>query len=186
MSVNRYTTASGLQTLANGQRIWVGDKASHTAAKQAGTLPTDCLICITDDDDEFKTDDVIEDSQMVITSGGVYDALPHELTTITKTTNISGDLKSKLDTAIAAGRMHYNYALRNDGYVLLMHLTAKVDMAGGDSQPYRFGNTEGAYIRTFTITKSGDNIFTQATWANPSAAVTDMWTTGTFTVKLFI
>ena len=75
MSVNRYTTQSGLQTLANGKRCWIGTKEAHEAAKQAGTLPTDCLICITDDDDEFKTDQVIEDSQMVITSGGVYDAL---------------------------------------------------------------------------------------------------------------
>lgn len=79
MSVNKYTTASGLQTLANGSRVWIGTKANHAAARQAGTLPTDCLICITDDDDEYKTDQVIEDSQMTITSGGVYDALEWKL-----------------------------------------------------------------------------------------------------------
>ena len=80
MSVNKYTTADGLQTLANGSRVWIGTKANHAAARQAGTLPTDCLICITDDDDEYKTDQVIEDSQMVITSGGVYDALKYSTT----------------------------------------------------------------------------------------------------------
>jgi hypothetical protein len=88
MSVNKYTTASGLQTLANGSRVWIGTKANHAAARQAGTLPTDCLICITDDDDEYKTDQVIEDSQMTITSGGVYDALQVTSSQLTTGMNI--------------------------------------------------------------------------------------------------
>ena len=58
MSVNKYTTASGLQTLANGSRIWIGTKAAYEAAKQAGTLPNDCLIAITDDEaSPFDFDD---------------------------------------------------------------------------------------------------------------------------------
>ena len=52
MSVNRYTTESGLQTLANGQRTWIGTKDAYEAAKQAGTLPNDCLIAITDDEND--------------------------------------------------------------------------------------------------------------------------------------
>ena len=61
MSVNKYTTASGLQTLANGQRIWIGTKDAYNAAKQAGTLPTECLIAITDDseDNNYSTEEKI-------------------------------------------------------------------------------------------------------------------------------
>ena len=58
MSVNRYTTAGGLQTLANGQRIWIGTKEAHDQEKLAGTLPTNCLIAITNDDKELMAEDV--------------------------------------------------------------------------------------------------------------------------------
>lgn len=59
MSVNRYSTESGLQTLANGQRIWIGTKAAYDAEKQAGTLPSNCLIAITDDseDNNYSTEE---------------------------------------------------------------------------------------------------------------------------------
>lgn len=59
MSVNKYTTASGLQTLANGSRCWIGTKAAYDAAKQAGTLPSNCLIAITDDseDNNYSTEE---------------------------------------------------------------------------------------------------------------------------------
>ena len=75
MSVNRYTTESGLQTLANGQRIWIGTKEAYEAEQQAGTLPNDCLIAITNDDDEYKTDTVTANDDRVVTSGGVYNKL---------------------------------------------------------------------------------------------------------------
>lgn len=75
MSVNRYTTESGLQTLANGQRIWIGTKEAYEAEQQAGTLPNDCLIAITNDDDEYKTDTVAQNDNRVVTSGGVWDLL---------------------------------------------------------------------------------------------------------------
>ena len=52
MSVNKYSTTDGLVTLANGSRMWVGTQAAHDAAKQAGTLPNNCLIAITDDASE--------------------------------------------------------------------------------------------------------------------------------------
>ena len=75
MSVNKYTTASGLQTLANGSRIWIGTKEAYEAEQQAGTLPDDCLIAITNDDDEYKTDTVAANDDRVVTSGGVWDLL---------------------------------------------------------------------------------------------------------------
>lgn len=74
MSVNKYTTASGLQTLANGSRTWIGTKAAYEAEQQAGTLPTDAIICITDDD-EGLAQEVTEDDPRAVTSGAVYDAL---------------------------------------------------------------------------------------------------------------
>lgn len=59
MSVNRYSTESGLQTLASGQRVWIGSKDAYDAEKQAGTLPSNCLIAITDDseDNNYSTDE---------------------------------------------------------------------------------------------------------------------------------
>ena len=60
MSVNKYTTAEGLVTLANGSRMWVGTKAAYEAARQAGTMPTDVLVAITDDEvsyDHYSTDE---------------------------------------------------------------------------------------------------------------------------------
>jgi len=60
MSVNKYNDQTGeLTTLANGSRTWIGTKAAHDAAKQAGTLPNNCLIAITDDseDNNYSTDE---------------------------------------------------------------------------------------------------------------------------------
>lgn len=61
MSVNKYTTAEGLVTLANGSRMWVGTKAVYEAAKQAGTMPNDVLVAITDDsqDNNYSTEEVL-------------------------------------------------------------------------------------------------------------------------------
>ncbi len=50
MSVNKYTTASGLQTLANGSRIWVGTKAAWDSLVQSGSYPKNVLVAITDDE----------------------------------------------------------------------------------------------------------------------------------------
>ena len=51
MSVNKYDASTGtLTTIANGQRTWVGTKQAYDQAKIAGTLPTNCLVAITDDE----------------------------------------------------------------------------------------------------------------------------------------
>ena len=54
MSVNIYDKDAGtLTALASGQRTWVGTRAAYDTAKQAGTLPTNALICITDDEEDY-------------------------------------------------------------------------------------------------------------------------------------
>lgn len=77
MSLNKYDATTGtLTTLANGQRIWLGTKAAHDAAAAAGTLPTNCLIAITDDGDNSGIVDVIQDGNMnPVTSNAVYDII---------------------------------------------------------------------------------------------------------------
>lgn len=51
MSINRYDSNTGtLTTLASGSRVWTGTKAAYDAQKAAGTLPTNAIICITDDE----------------------------------------------------------------------------------------------------------------------------------------
>lgn len=61
MSVNRYDASTGeLVTLASGTRTWIGTKAAYDAAKSAGTLPNNCLIAITDDEEDhnhYSTDE---------------------------------------------------------------------------------------------------------------------------------
>lgn len=54
MSLNKYNATTGeLENIASGQRTWVGTRAAYDAAKQAGTLPTNALICITDDEEDY-------------------------------------------------------------------------------------------------------------------------------------
>lgn len=55
MSVNRYNASTGeLTTLANGTQIWTGTEAAYKAQKQAGTLPNNSIICITDDEADYN------------------------------------------------------------------------------------------------------------------------------------
>ena len=112
MSVNKYTNGE-LVTLSNGTRAWIGTLAAHDAAKQAGTLPTDSLIYITDDDNEFKTDQVIKDSQKVITSGGVYNALKDyiQITEGTTAWGDSGHTFIRADALYPTGWNHTNCVL---------------------------------------------------------------------------
>ena len=57
MSVNIYDKDAGtLTALASGQRTWVGTQAAYKAAKQAGTLPNNILIAITDDENSRNSD----------------------------------------------------------------------------------------------------------------------------------
>ena len=75
MSVNKYNSQTGqLTCLANGTRIWVGTKQSYEQARQAGTMPTDVLVALTNDDEELAQE-VIEDDPRAVTSGAVYTAL---------------------------------------------------------------------------------------------------------------
>ena len=52
MAVYNYDSNTGnLTTVAtSGQRTWVGTEAQYKAAQQAGTLPNNAIICITDDE----------------------------------------------------------------------------------------------------------------------------------------
>lgn len=55
MSVNRYDASTGeLTNIASGQRTWVGTQAAYKAAKQAGTLPNNAIIAITDDEQDHN------------------------------------------------------------------------------------------------------------------------------------
>lgn len=50
MSLNKYNSSTGvLENIASGQRVVIYTKAAYEAAKQAGTLPADTLVMITDD-----------------------------------------------------------------------------------------------------------------------------------------
>lgn len=57
MSVNKVNKDTGeLVTLANGTRMWIGTKSAHDLAVQQGTMPNNCMVCITDDYQTENTD----------------------------------------------------------------------------------------------------------------------------------
>ncbi len=97
MSLNKYDPLTGtLTTLANGQRIWLGTKAAHDAAAAAGTLPTNCLIAITDDGDITGVVDAVENGNMnPVTSNAVYDSVANIVNNLAnkqnKSITLSGD-----------------------------------------------------------------------------------------------
>lgn len=50
MSTNFVNKDTGeLVTLANGTRMWIGTQSAHDLAVQQGTMPNNCMVCITDD-----------------------------------------------------------------------------------------------------------------------------------------
>lgn len=57
MSVNKVNKTTGeLVTLANGTRMWIGTQSAHDLAVQQGTMPNNCMVCITDDYQTENTD----------------------------------------------------------------------------------------------------------------------------------
>ena len=74
MSVSRYNSTTGeLEAIASGSRTWVGTKSAYQAEKQAGTLPTNCLVVITDDEVAMDTEPTAG-SPVAVTSDGIYNA----------------------------------------------------------------------------------------------------------------
>jgi hypothetical protein len=97
MSVNIYNKDDGsLTALASGQRTWVGTQAAYKAAKQAGTLPNNAIIAITDDEvdhnhystEETETGEYWIDGKPIYkktidcgtVTGGVEKNVPHGIT----------------------------------------------------------------------------------------------------------
>lgn len=71
MSVNKVDKTTGeLVTLANGTRMWIGTKSAHDAAVAAGTMPNNCMVCITDDANDFTSGQGTATSY--ITSGNLF------------------------------------------------------------------------------------------------------------------
>ena len=138
MSVNRYTTQDGLQTLANGQRCWIGTKAAYEAAVQAGTMENDILVAITDDDDDFKTDQVIKDSQKTITSGGVYNAVHGEVLADISNLNVADSADYTVPNLTKSGLQAYDH---------IVILVVSSDANGQWKQLYlQIGGSDGADI----------------------------------------
>ncbi len=74
MSVNKYNATTGeLENIASGQRTVIYTKAAYDAAKQAGTLPTNCMVVI--------TDDISEDIEKQISASDWQDSTYYTLVT---------------------------------------------------------------------------------------------------------
>lgn len=57
MSVNKRNPETGeLLTLASGVRCWIGTKSAHDNAVANGTMPSNVMVCITDDYQTENTD----------------------------------------------------------------------------------------------------------------------------------
>ena len=78
MSLNTYNAQTqSLTNIASGSRTWIGTKAEHDAARQAGTLPLNAMICITDDEDDIQLQNEIND---VVNVYGAKNFLRHNIT----------------------------------------------------------------------------------------------------------
>lgn len=70
MSVNKRDVTTGeLITLASGTRMWVGTKNAHDLAVQQGTMPNNCMVCITDDTTNGQTPVVMNISNSDVNVG---------------------------------------------------------------------------------------------------------------------
>ena len=74
MSLNKYNSTSGELEPISQNRMWIGTEAEYSAAVSAGTIGTDMLIYITDDE-EGPTDVVEKNNKYAVQSGAVYDAI---------------------------------------------------------------------------------------------------------------
>lgn len=100
MSSNKVNKTTGeLVTLANGMRCWIGTKAAHDAAVQAGTMPNNCLVAIVDDWED-STVDVVEDGNMhPVTSN----AVSADLSPIQSKLNGANVIKTRNVSSLQAG-----------------------------------------------------------------------------------
>ena len=120
MSSNKVNKTTGeLVTLANGMRCWIGTKAAHDAAVQAGTMPNNCLVAIVDDWQD-ATVDVVEDGNMhPVTSNAVYDTLSKHI--FGTAVDISGYTGTNSYLVPADG---YSYIINTTGETRLYALNA--------------------------------------------------------------
>jgi len=73
MSTNFVNKTTGeLVTLANGTRMWIGTKSAHDNAVQQGTMPNNCMVCITDDYPESSAINPTPSGDTVITQNCSY------------------------------------------------------------------------------------------------------------------
>ena len=73
MSVNKRDSTTGeLVTLASGTRMWVGTKTAHDLAVQQGTMPNNCMVCITDDANDFTSGKAVNTSYVTASSNLFY------------------------------------------------------------------------------------------------------------------
>lgn len=79
MSINKYNSTTGELTPLSQNRTWVGTKAEMQAEKTAGTLPTDAIIYITDDEENIDYRSEIKD---IVNVYGSKNLIPNTRTTI--------------------------------------------------------------------------------------------------------
>lgn len=104
MSVNKVDKTTGeLVTLASGTRIWIGTEAAHDLAVQRGTMPNNCMVCITDDAAgeeawQYSTSET-KTGKTWIDGKPIYRKVYSLTAPSTADTNFSiGDLPTNLDT----------------------------------------------------------------------------------------
>lgn len=117
MSSNKVDKITGeLVTLANGSRMWVGSKAAHDAAIQAGTMPNNCLVALIDDYEDATTDDVEEGNPKPVSSNGVYVRTEEIEDEISDIVNVYGS-KNLCPTFASGSVAGVTYTVNSDGSI---------------------------------------------------------------------
>ena len=153
MSVQYYDKDSGtLTTLASGSRVWTGTKAAYDAEKQAGTLPNNCIIVITDDEVAMDTTPT-KDSPVAVTSDGIYNALT---SLFNKVGGMHAYYNANTNRSVDANRQTaIDYVLKN--IIIPNHYVSfEIRYEGGYYHNYLFFGAETMMVTVLEVTWEGE------------------------------
>ena len=160
MSVNKYNPTTGeLTSLAGGTRTWIGTQAAYEAQKTAGTLPTDVLIIITDDEQQTDAEQIsYNNTSSGLTADNVQDAIDEVNGKILLTTGTT-DWQDSNHTSVMATSSYPTGCNSSNCLLLNAMMIFRGNLSTGITEGYlyqnanninasRCQNTNGAYIIT--------------------------------------
>ena len=178
MSVNLFKDGE-LINIAAGSRVWIGTKEAHAQAVAAGTMPNNCIVCITDDNTEAA--DVVEAGNMnPVTSNAVYAALG------------AGKIKTRyIGPSYAGTGFSWTLDLKNLNIAVPQYGCVKITLKSYGTLSHfcvLFSNLEADTLeKTFELDPMASHIVYTATWeGNTLTSITFTGTTAVNTINALV